>query len=141
MTNNEPTMVDAAAAIIAEDGPDSPALDLLSTIGRQMERDAEHRQGIMDSWAAKDNGRRLLLEHGIQNALNNCEWGGTTRQYEETLGQIERVLELSRAGTAFANAPLQFYIDQCKEEPGGMAPLNPKVWPGFKSLGYGGRWD
>lgn len=131
MNKDKATMVDAAAAIIAEDGLDSPALDLLSQIGRSMERDAEHRQNLLDSFAAKDNGRRLYLEHGIAAALANSEWGGTTRQYEDTLATIQQVLDTARWGDPNFNSALKFYVSQCAEQPGGMAPLDPEVWHGF----------
>lgn len=132
MNNDTPTMADAAAAIIAEDGPDSPALDLLSQIGRSMARDAEHRQDLLDSYAAKDNGRRLYLEHGVAAALGNSEWGGTTRQYEDTLATIQQVLDTARWGDPHHNSGLKFYVSQCAEQPGGMAPLDPDVWHGFQ---------
>lgn len=133
MSTKNPNIIDVVAHAQGTTTEDDPTLGVLAFIAAHQEAEANWREDLITTGTARSEGARLLMEHGVQSALSNSEWGGTTRQYEDTLAQIQSVMDTAAAGTSFRNDALQFYIDQCKERPGGMAPLDPKVWPGFKS--------
>lgn len=126
MSTDNPTIMDVVAAEQGTTTEADPVLGVLDIIVRHQQAEQDMVQGWMDSWLTEANTARLLMEHQIRFALNSCEWGGTTRDYERTLGIVEGALYADRFHPAW-----NFYEDQVKEA-NGLRPSHPKTWPDFQ---------
>lgn len=121
----EPNMIDVAAAVVAEDGVDSPALDALAFVAAHMEAEARWREDLTESMLIEANTKLLVTQHGLRAALDMCQSGGTTREYEWCLMQVRDVTNVTRYHDAY-----QFYEAQVREA-NGLIPRSPEIWPGF----------
>lgn len=120
---NEPTMVDLGR----EFADDDATSELLSAIGRQMERDAEHRQNFLDRIHNEAKAEALALRHGVMHALETVTYGGTTAQYEDCLQEIQLALDVSR----FDGPVKRWYIEQEENATG----INRERHPSYQRAG------
>jgi hypothetical protein len=128
-------MADAIAAVANEKGGlDQDTVDVFSFIAAHQESERRWTQGLMDGWLTDANTALLLTRHAVNVALNNCDYGGTTRDYDETLHKISKAVN----GANRWHPAWEFYRQQV-EEAHGMLPVDEKVWPGFR-VSYDDAW-
>jgi hypothetical protein len=105
MSADEPNMVDVALLAPEAGG-------VLSLIADQMSRDAKHRQDFQEALWVEALAEAKAAQDGVRHALLEGEWGGTTAQYERTLGLIEAAMAHARY-----DGPIRrWYIAEFKED-------------------------
>lgn len=95
MTTPDPTIIDVVRKLDAEDAPEE-TYDLLGAILQSHAASADHFQSMQDRWWAEARATVVAMQDGIEAAMAEREWGGTTANYERVLGMIDEAV--SRAG-------------------------------------------
>ena len=121
-------MKDEATIIDVVEASDGQANDILRLIMAHQEAERSMVDGWKDAWLTEARAQVAAIEHGVSHALARCERGGTTRQYEECLKDVQLALF-----NGLCDGPiLRWYIEQEKANP--MQPDLP-VHPRYQHCG------
>lgn len=121
MSTEQPNMVDVALAAPEVGG-------VLSAIADQMAREAESRRAFADRLWIEALAEAKAAQDGVAYAVALCEYGGTTREYEQAMGRIVHAMHAAqnRYGTVW-----KWYVEQFTED-----RFTKAVYPGYR-VDYG----
>lgn len=108
MSQDDPTMVDVVRAVAEShpEGAGDEAYAILDMIARHQQAEREHAAAIVEHMLTAAQADLLAIRHGVRAAMTTYAWGGTTRQYEETLQGVVDAVRGNHEARAWYNAKI-----------------------------------
>lgn len=100
---DEPELINGIHPILAlgqaiPDDDDGVMGSLLTAIVLSQERDADRFQALQDDHVDDLTAQVWAMIDGVNAALSDYEWGGTTASYERVLGRVGSAMSVAGSG-------------------------------------------